>query len=100
MSGAFFLQTDHQQVACLFYYMVVAAAMAKPRSIRDRFPAPWTAEETPAGYCVRDASGAALAYVYGSPQAQLGTLTPQGLTAAEARAIAQAIASLPTRQRS
>ena len=69
--------------------------MTEPRSIRDRFPAPWAAEETPAGYCVRDATGAALAYVYGAPQAQLGTLMPQGLTAAEARAIAQAIALLP-----
>ena len=74
--------------------------MSEPRTIRDRFPAPWTAEETPAGYCVRDASGAALAYVYVAPQAQLGTLTPQGLTIAEARAIAQAISALPTRQHS
>ena len=74
--------------------------MPEPRTIRDRFPAPWTAEETPAGYCVRDASGAPLAYVYASPPAQLGTLTPKGLSVGEARAIAQAIASLPTRQHS
>ena len=69
--------------------------MPEPCSIRDRFPAPWTAEETPAGFRVCAANGVALAYVYASPQTQLGTLTPQGLNPAEARAIAQAITSLP-----
>jgi hypothetical protein len=29
-----------------------------------RFPPPWTAEETDAGFIVRDANGHALAYVY------------------------------------
>jgi hypothetical protein len=30
-----------------------------------RFPAPWTAEEIPGGYKVIDATGQAIAYVYG-----------------------------------
>ena len=30
-----------------------------------RFPAPWTVEQIPGGYKVLDASGQALAYVYG-----------------------------------
>lgn len=71
--------------------------MPEPTPIRARFPAPWTAEETPAGYCVRDANGVALAYVYGARDKQLGTLTAASLTPAEARAIAQAIAALPLR---
>ena len=71
--------------------------MPTRRSIRDRFPAPWTVEEMPAGFRVCAANGVALAYVYAAPQAQLGTLTPQGLSPAEARAMAQAIAALPTR---
>jgi hypothetical protein len=30
-----------------------------------RFPAPWTAERIPGGHVVKDATGQALAYVYG-----------------------------------
>jgi hypothetical protein len=30
-----------------------------------RFPSPWTAERIPGGYVVKDATGQALAYVYG-----------------------------------
>jgi len=70
--------------------------MPDPLSIRDRFPGPWTTEKTPAGFRVCAANGVALAYIYGSPQAQLGTLTPQGLSPAEARAIAEAIAGMST----
>jgi hypothetical protein len=33
-------------------------------SPRRRFPAPWTVEERPACYIVKDATGFALAYVY------------------------------------
>ena len=36
-----------------------------------RFPPPWTAERIPAGYVVKDATGQALAYVYGSAEPQL-----------------------------
>jgi hypothetical protein len=30
-----------------------------------RFPPPWTAEQIPGGYVVKDTTGQALAYVYG-----------------------------------
>jgi hypothetical protein len=68
--------------------------MDRPRSIRDRFPPPWRLEDVPGGYRVTDVHGRPLAYVYdvgGSARAAL----PDGLTPAEAHAIATAIARLP-----
>ena len=35
-----------------------------PQSTR-RFPPPWTVEQIPGGYKVKDANGQSLAYVYG-----------------------------------
>jgi hypothetical protein len=63
----------------------------KPR----RFPAPWRAVSTPGGWCVEDATGMRLAYVYGDD-------TPEGvnqrkLTRDEARRIAAGIARIPER---
>ena len=40
--------------------------MPEPRSIRERFPPPWSIEELPAGFRVMDKNGVALAYVYAS----------------------------------
>jgi hypothetical protein len=60
--------------------------MSDPRPIRERFPSPWRVEQVASGYRVNDATGTALAYVYAGPQ---------GLTQAEALAIARAIARLP-----
>ena len=58
-----------------------------------RFPPPWTVERTTGGWCVRDAAGFAVAYVYGDD-------TPQGasankMTVDEAQRIAPNIAKLP-----
>jgi hypothetical protein len=68
----------------------VFTGMTEPR----RFPAPWHAEKISGGYVVRDASGQALAYVYG----RVGlaeALQAKTLTADEARRIAANIARLP-----
>lgn len=56
-----------------------------------RFPAPWTAIETPGGYQISDASGTPLAYVYGREVPSDG----MPLTKDESRRIAAAIARLP-----
>jgi len=69
-------------------------AMSEPRSIRDRFPAPWRVDEMPAGFRVVDASATPLAYVYALSEQQRAALPGRTLTQAEARAIAAAIASL------
>ena len=53
-----------------------------------RFPPPWTVEEIPGGYKVLDATGQALAYVYGREtraQADIAKV----LTLDEARRIAR-----------
>ena len=52
-----------------------------------RFPAPWTAQETPGGYKVVDATGQALAYVYARETKQQAD-TAKVLTMDEARRIA------------
>ena len=39
-----------------------------------RFPPPWTVERTTGGWCVKDAGGFAVAFVYGDD-------TPQGASA-------------------
>jgi hypothetical protein len=51
-----------------------------------RFPPPWTAEQIPGGFVVKDATGQALAYCYG--REKRGTMD-------EARHIAANIAKLP-----
>jgi hypothetical protein len=58
-----------------------------------RFTPPWTATTTPSGYCVTDANGVAMAYVYGEDQRQ--GANDIRLTADEARRVATAIARLP-----
>ncbi len=59
-----------------------------------RFPAPWTAEQIPGGYVVKDATGQALAYVY-ARATKAKADTAKVLTMDEARRIASNIAKLP-----
>ena len=59
-----------------------------------RLPAPWSAEETPGGYVVRDANGQALAYVY-SRANEAEAMQAKVLTEDGARRIAANIAKLP-----
>jgi len=59
-----------------------------------RFPAPWTAEQTPGGFVVRDANGQAIAYVYARDTAADAHIA-HVLTTDEARRIASNIAKLP-----
>jgi hypothetical protein len=59
-----------------------------------RFPPPWTVEEIPGGYKVKDANRQSLAYIYGREtraDADIANL----LTMDEARRIASNIAKLP-----
>jgi hypothetical protein len=59
-----------------------------------RFPAPWRADKMPGGYCVRDANGQAMAFVYardGEAEARQAKV----LTKDEARRVAANIARLP-----
>jgi hypothetical protein len=59
-----------------------------------RFPPPWTSQQIPGGYVVKDATGQVLAYVYArETKAQADTATI--LTMDEARRIASNIAKLP-----
>src|SRR4051794_8813550 len=65
------------------------------RSMRHRrFPRPWRSEPIPAGYCIVDANGLALANVYGQPPNAVA-LSDKRLTAGEAEKIARLIARLP-----
>jgi hypothetical protein len=59
-----------------------------------RFPAPWHADKIPGGYVVRDATGQALAYLYGREN-EAEARQAKVLTADEARRIAVNIARLP-----
>ena len=59
-----------------------------------RFPPPWTVEQIPGGYKVRDATGQALAYVYGR-ETRADADIAKVLTMDEARRIAGNIAKLP-----
>jgi hypothetical protein len=59
-----------------------------------RFPRPWRFEPIPGGYCVIDANGLALAYVYGEPPNGVAT-SPNRLTDDEARRISKLISRLP-----
>ena len=61
---------------------------------RRRFPPPWTAEERPACFIVKDANGQALAYVYFEDEPGQRSAANL-LTRDEARRIAANIAKLP-----
>jgi hypothetical protein len=59
-----------------------------------RFKPPWTAEQIPGGYVVKDATGQAQAYVY-ARETKAQADTAKVLTMDEARRIAANIAKLP-----
>jgi hypothetical protein len=59
-----------------------------------RFPPPWRADKVSGGYVVRDASGQALAYLYGR-ETEADARQAKVLTNDEARRIAINIARLP-----
>jgi hypothetical protein len=65
-----------------------------PQHRTRRFPPPWTVEQIPVGYMVKDANGQALAYVYGR-ESKANADTAHVLTMDEARRIATNIANLP-----
>lgn len=69
----------------------IVATMTKPR----KMPAPWAVEEIPGDYCVVDADGKRLAYVYGLEPNQLAAAGHLRLTKYDARRIASNIAKLP-----
>ena len=59
-----------------------------------RFPPPWTVEQIPGGYKVKDANGHSLAYVYGR-ESRADAGIAKVLTMDKARRIATNIAKLP-----
>jgi hypothetical protein len=59
------------------------------------FKPPWSAERIPGGYVVKDATGQALAYVYGREKKADADIA-KVLTLDEARRVAANIAKLPT----
>ena len=59
------------------------------------FPPPWSVEQIPGGFKVKDASGQSLAYVYGR-ETKADDDIAKVLTMDEARGIANNIAKLPT----
>ena len=64
--------------------------------VRDRYPPPWDVEEIPGGYRVVCRSlGIAVAYVYSYRPDERPSTPAAKLLAAEAKAIALAIAGLP-----
>ena len=60
-----------------------------------RFKPPWTAEQIPGGYVVKDATSQSVAYVY-ARETKAQADTAKVLTMDEARRIASNIAKLPT----
>ena len=60
-----------------------------------RFPPPWSVEQIPGGYKVKDANGQSLAYVYGR-ETKADADIANVRTMDEARRIASNIAKLPT----
>jgi hypothetical protein len=60
-----------------------------------RFPPPWTVEQIPGGFKVKDANGQSLAYVYGR-ETQADADIANVLTMDEARRVATNIAKLPS----
>src|SRR5262245_4471824 len=59
-----------------------------------KFPPPWTTEQIPGGYVVKDATGQSLAYVY-ARENKAQADTAKVLTMDEARRIAANIVKLP-----
>jgi hypothetical protein len=59
-----------------------------------RFPQPWTVEQIPGGYKVKDANGQSLAYVY-ARETRADADIAHVLTMDKARRIASNIAKLP-----
>ena len=70
--------------------------MSEPKNFRERYPAPWSVEETPSGYCVKGRCGTALAYLYcyTEPWQNAGTTGAAKMTRAEGLALGKAIAAL------
>jgi hypothetical protein len=66
-----------------------------PEQKTRRFPPPWSSEQIPGGYVVKDATGQSLAYVYGR-ETRADADTAKVLTMDEARRIAANLAKLPT----
>jgi len=60
-----------------------------------RFPPPWTVEQIPGGYKVKDANGQSLAYVY-ARETKADADIAKVLTLDEARRITSNVAKLPT----
>jgi hypothetical protein len=58
------------------------------------FPPPWTVDDLPGGYVVRDANDQSIAYVYARDEND-ALISSKGLTRDEARRIASNIAKLP-----
>jgi len=71
------------------------ARLDKHKSATRRFPPPWTVEQIPGGYKVKDANGQSLAYVYGR-ETRADADIAHVLTMDEARRVANNIAKLPT----
>jgi hypothetical protein len=65
-----------------------------PEQETRRFPPPWSVEQIPGGYKVKDATGQALAYVYGRED-RADADSAKVLTMDEARRVASNIAKLP-----
>jgi hypothetical protein len=86
--GAAFL--DRREIAASVSSLYV---LFMPR----RFPPPWTAEQAGGGWCVKDANGLVIAYVYAR---EYQTVASEHLTPDEARRIATNIARLPDLLRS
>ena len=61
------------------------------RSIRQRYPPPWTVQEIDGGYRVMSANGIPLAWIY-SKDAFIRNAAPDSLSHSEALAIARAFA--------
>jgi hypothetical protein len=59
-----------------------------------RFPAPWSVQEIPGGFKVVDATGQALAYIYGRETPDKANIA-KVLTMDEARRVAANISKLP-----
>lgn len=68
--------------------------MADDQSRVRRFPRPWTAERTPAGYVVRDSNGQNICWIYARVD-RTEAMQAKVLTFDEARKIAVNIAKLP-----
>ena len=66
-----------------------------PEQSTRRFPPPWTVEQIPGGYKVKDANGQSLAYVYGR-ETKADAVIANVLTMDEARRVASNIDKLPT----